>query len=36
MTKLVDLFYAREAKYIHTADVAEAWKWLKEDGGSDE
>lgn len=36
MTKLVEPFYAREAKYFHTADIDEAWRWLKEDGDSGE
>jgi len=28
ITSLSDPFYAREAKYFHTADLDKAWKWV--------
>lgn len=31
ITPLVKPFYAREAKYFHTADIDAAWAWLRED-----
>lgn len=31
LAKLAEPFYAREAQYFHTADIADAWSWLKED-----
>ncbi|MBK8051291.1 MAG: STAS/SEC14 domain-containing protein [Anaerolineales bacterium] len=29
ITKLSAPFYAREAKYFHTADLAKAWEWVR-------
>ena len=30
ITKLAAPFYAKEAQYFHTADMAAAWSWVKE------
>jgi hypothetical protein len=30
LTKLVDPFYASQAKYFHTTEMDAAWDWLRE------
>ena len=30
MTNLAKPFYARDAKFFHTADINKAWAWLRE------
>lgn len=30
MTHLAKPFYARDAKFFHSSDIAEAWAWLRE------
>ena len=30
LTKLADPFFAGDAKYYHSADVQDAWAWLRE------